>query len=228
MMGSEASRWVTSILFAASTLGYLAIVGNNHLRGDRLLGGRAGACLHAVMAAAMITMLWTWGTAIPSALLVVVFAAATLWFIACALFAPLSRVKLGRAESDGSRFRGGFGEHAHGGGPWYHAAMMASMVWMVAAMSAMPVMADAAASSGSMAGMDMGPTSGMSHGGSPWWVRDGCALLFAAFVLAAVWRFGIVLRACVGPRAARQRALIGDGMAVVMAVGMAIVFLNMT
>lgn len=72
----------------------------------------------------MIAMPWMWGMSIPVPLSVAVFTAAALWYAFRALFRPASAAGPG----DG---------HPHHGPVllWYHAAMMAAMVWMAVLMS---------------------------------------------------------------------------------------------
>jgi hypothetical protein len=140
-----------------------------------------------------------------------VFTAGGGWFAGQALF--------------GARTGGGelAGEH---GASWYHAAMMAAMVWMAVAMSALttpatvPAGSGAAGQTGAMPGMAAaagpGPAA-MAMGAPAWWVSAGCLLLCAAFFGAALY-FATTLWLRQGR---------GAGTGALMAAGLAVTFLRM-
>jgi len=184
------------------------------------------------MGIAMITMLWPWGQGVPVMVYVLVFTAAALWFVSRALFAPATSV-------------GGIGDppltighHGVRGVAWYHAAMMAAMVWMAVVMtvimSTLPTYSASAPSSPSspssmpgmsMPGMDMGSTG--SGGGSmvvavASWIRVPSLLLAAGFVAAAIWLLSAGIRGRRAPHSVAAGAVSG-----VMAAGMAVAFAEM-
>lgn len=224
MRGGEASHWLLSVLFAATGLWYLAEAARHRGRGAALAANRVGSACHAAMGAAMVTMFWAWGTAVPAILIVTVFTAAAFWFVSRAIF-PSQRTA-GIALPHAARA----GAHA-----WYHAAMMASMVWMAvttAAGSAGPAGTGGAGSAmGTMPGMAMG--GGMGGGMAapaaeqPFWLRDGCAVLGLAFGVAAAWLVTSAARDALRAGPDARRVLFGNGVAAVMAIGTAVALFEM-
>lgn len=219
MIGNEVSRWVLSALFAGLGAWYLAAAGRElfPLGRRRLLVPAVGAGLQAVMCAVMIGMSWSWGAGIPAIAQVTVFTAGGGWFAGQALFGA----RPGAASA---------GELAAGlGASWYHAAMMAAMVWMAVAMSALTTPAMVPAGSGTAGtGGPMGAMPGMAAAAGPgpaamamgapaWWVSAGCLLLCAAFFGAALY-FATTLWLRQGR---------GAGTGALMAAGMAVTFLQL-
>jgi hypothetical protein len=151
-----------------------------------------GSLLHVLMSVAMISMFWSWGARIPVIAQVMVFTAAAAWFAGHAVF--------------------GAGANPGGDGyaSWYHAGMMATMVWVAVAMTLVPgpfqgtgAGGTAVPSGGGMAGMDMGggnPAVSMSAAGPPGKVSLFLAVIFAT---AALWEFFATLWLLADP-AARQ------------------------
>ena len=227
MIGNEVSRWVLSALFAGLGAWYLAAAGRElfPLGRRRRLVPAVGAGLQAVMCAVMIGMSWSWGAGIPAIAQVTVFTAGGGWFAGQALFGGrtgAASVGDPAGESPGGP-AGGYGAS------WYHAAMMAAMVWMAVAMSALTTPATVPAGSGTagtagpmgaMPGMAAaaGPgPAGMAMGAPAWWVSAGCLLLCAAFFGAALY-FATTLWLRQGR---------GAGTGALMAAGMAVTFLQM-
>jgi len=222
VIGNEVSRWLLSGLFAGLGAWYLAAAGRELFPAGRpgRLGPAVGDGLHVVMCAVMIGMSWSWGVGIPAIAQVTVFTAGGGWFVGQALFGARTC-----AVSAGEPVGGQAGGH---GASWYHAAMMAAMVWMAVSMSALttpvtfPVVtaATAAAPVDSMSGMAMGsgPGPAMPMGTPAWWVSAGCLLLCAAFFGAALFFAATLWR--------RRGTLPSTGVGALMAAGMAVTFLQ--
>jgi len=77
---------------------------------------------HLLMSVAMIVMAWPAGMAVPVIPQVVLFSVAAVWFVLIALAYGRSWVRDSHAEHHGRIVY------------WYHAGMMAAMVWMLVAM----------------------------------------------------------------------------------------------
>lgn len=152
---------------------------------------------------------------------VTVFTTGAAWFAAHALFS------IGHA---GRRYLN-----------WYHAAMMAAMVWMPVVMGVLPASGPAAlttaqgaavpaASMSGMAGMTgmAGMAPAMPSGPAVGWAGPACATLAVAFAAAAACYLVAVLRpvATAGYRI-RAVSLLSHGAGVLMAAGMAVVLLEM-
>jgi hypothetical protein len=149
--------------------------------------------LHALMGVAMIAMLWSWGSGVPIMAYVLIFTAASLWFVAEAVFPARSPTtdRTGPALCAGPA-----------GSAWYHALMMSSMVWMAVLLSAV----SAAATGGgapdgmsAMPGMDMGmamaqPSASVPVSPMPLWSRVPCLALAIVFCAAALLLVGRGLR----------------------------------
>ncbi|MER7547240.1 DUF5134 domain-containing protein [Spirillospora sp. NPDC127506] len=122
MIQATGLRWILTVLFVllAAYSVWRAVSGS-----DGRTVGRGGAAarvahvLHAVMAAAMAAMVWSWGMDLPAWPQVVFFTLAALWFVGIALAfpggAPRSRALLIAFP---------------------HALVMGAMAWMVHAMAA--------------------------------------------------------------------------------------------
>lgn len=239
MIGSESVRSILIALFAVLGAGYLAAMARALLRP---VGSRArqavGDVLHVLMSAAMIAMVVSPAPGIPTIALVTAFTAAAGWFGGQALFGL-----------DGHHGEGVYRN-------WFHAGMMAVMVWMAVAMD----LAAPPGSGGGMGGMPMAAGAGgmvmsgqapagalataSAVGGSavgwPGWAGTVCAVLAVVLLAAAAWQAVVALRPFAAP--ARQRppgsegppeglsvmdvALL-DGASALMAAGMAVALLEM-
>lgn len=182
MVTEDVPRWVLSVAFAVAVGYYLGRMVTHRRYGARRSVLDEG--LHALMGVAMIAMLWSWGSGIPIMAYVLVFTAAALWFVAEALFA-------GHSPATGPVVTG----HCAGpaGNAWYHALMMASMVWMAVLLSAVSASATGGAAADDMVSMpDMGmamsePTSpSIPMVPMPQWSRVSCAALAIVFCVAAL------------------------------------------
>ncbi|HEY1318917.1 MAG TPA: DUF5134 domain-containing protein [Streptosporangiaceae bacterium] len=226
MIGNEVSRWVLSALFAGLGAWYLAAAGRDLFPAGRCRrpGPAASAGLHVSMCGVMLGMSWSWGAGIPAIAQVTVFTAGGGWFAGQALFGV--RTGAGNAAEPVGGLAGGHGAS------WYHAGMMAAMVWMAVAMSALTAPAPVPASTGtagtaetmgSMAGMAAGAGPGpsaMAMGAPAWWVSGGCLLACAAFFGAALYFAAALWRH-------RGRGVLpGAGTGALMAAGMAVTFLE--
>lgn len=160
--------WVLTIVFASTSLfhtGRLMRSGRPGLRHTVHDGS------HALMGAAMIAMLWWPRRPVLTSVSIAAFGGATLWFL-----------YVGTHPQP----RGRHTHHLRSAAPWYHSAMMGSMVWMAVAMALMPSMG---------AGMEA-TISAMDHGGgyphamaaaAPVWIRAGCEIGAIGFFMAALW-----------------------------------------
>jgi hypothetical protein len=213
------ARWALSVIFAVVGLCYLAAAARS-LRTVRADGIRSavGALLHVAMSAAMIAMAWPGANGLPAMASVTTFTAGAGWFAGRATFGSSGVPVNGGARS----------------GNWFHAALMAVMVWMAVAAS---LMSGAAGGSGAvaspvgldMAGMTMSgiPTSaaaglggtpaataalGAPAGGAARWAGAVCLVLAVALLAAAVALAIAALRPlAAGPLAAGPLAAPGHG-----------------
>jgi len=232
VIGNEISRWGLSALFVGLGAWYLAGAGRELFpAGRRRPGPAASAGLHVSMCVVMIGMWWSWGAGIPAIAQVTVFTAGGGWFAGQALFG--ARAGAGNAAEPAGGLAGGHGAS------WYHAGMMAAMVWMAVAMSALTAPATVLASAGTAGAAEpMGSMAGMAAGAGPglaamamdvpaWWVSAGCLLACAAFFAAALY-FAVTLFCAAAPgRRPRRGSLLGTGTGALMAAGMAVTFLEM-
>ena len=223
------AAWLLSALFTTTAACYagtaLVAVASSRLGGRRVA---VNAGLHVLMSVAMIAMLWSWGSVIATITQVTVFTAAAAWYVALVVF--------------GSRTRPGQGHDHHDAalGNLYHAGMMGSMVWMAVVMSAMSTpLAVATPASGGMAGMDDGPTVAgggtstamsmpMPMGSAPGWIRSSCLVLGVVFLLGAAGYLLAMATRVVRRRNGATGAVLPYAIGAAMAVGMALVFLDMT
>lgn len=219
MVDNVVAQWVLSAVFAVAAGYYLYGLARREERrhGPRLVVDDG---LHVLMGVGMIVMLWPWGVAVPVTVYVVVFTAAALWFVARALFITSPGV-IGAGDPPAVA-----GHHDSRGVAWYHAAMMASMVFMALAMNVgtATTLVPSAMPGASLSGMDMG--SGGASGTSmampaASWVRLPSLVLAAGFVAAAVW---LVVA---GARSRMPRSVIAGAASGLMATGMAVVFVQM-
>jgi Domain of unknown function (DUF5134) len=224
------ARWLLSALFVALGTWYLADAAWALSRSRAGRSGRAAtAVLHVLMSAAIISMLWAWGAAIPVIAQVTVFTAAAAWFAGHALFGPAGQPGVGCY------------------GNWYHAGMMAVMVWMAVAMPLMSAPSSDGAVGGMSgmamggSGMDMGAAPAgataatlMSSGSSGWAGAVSLALAAALFAAAAWQAFASVTQLAVAdgaPAAGPLRGGVGgaaaNGAGALLAAGMAVALLQM-
>lgn len=111
MIADLTLRWVVTLLFVVSAAECLiTLVVVRHHRAAAI-----GHGLHLLMAVAMAVMAWPRGAALPTTGPMVVFLAATAWFVAVA--ALVATTAAGRLVNT------------------YHAVMMLAMAWMYAAMN---------------------------------------------------------------------------------------------
>lgn len=117
MITDLALRWVVTGLFVAAG-GYCTyrLVG----RGRRI--EQFNLFAHLLMAIAMIAMAWPSGMGMPATPQIVLFGTAAAWLLIQAFLAKRPWME------------GAHGTHEHPGALWYHAFMMAAMVWMIVAM----------------------------------------------------------------------------------------------
>ncbi len=186
-------RWVLTALFAVLAAWYLADAAWSARDQAAGRSRRAtGSVLRAAMSAAMISMFWSWGTDVPVIAQVTAFTAAAGWFAGQAVFGA------GGQRSAGC--------HRN----WYHAGMMAVMVWMAVAMPLhaaptpgvpMAGMSGMAMPGGDMAGMAMdgaatvaGSVMSLPAAGSPGWVGVASVALAVALFAAAAWQVFAVIR----------------------------------
>ncbi|MDF0528735.1 DUF5134 domain-containing protein [Tsukamurella sp. 8F] len=192
MIADPLLSWAAVVAFAATGVFWLA-------RGaarTTTVAGRLTAALHVVMSLAMIAMLRD--VAVPTAAGMAVFAAATAVFLVL-LVRPAHRA-----------------ENA------YHAAMMATMVWMYAVMdpALVPTTMSAGHADHSMPGMDMGG-GGMSMAPAAWAGTLDLMLGLVYLAVAGAW----VAYAYRRSEDAPARRLTG-AMQALMAAGMAVMFLS--
>lgn len=160
MIQDQLLRVLLTLLFGGPGLFLLVeVIRSPHLR------ARIDAGTHGLMCVAMIAMAWPFGVNWPIAPQVAIFTLAALWF-------------LGQLLIPGSAASG----HAHGSGTFrvvalvYHALMMLSTVWMVAAMPSLMNISASAGGAPSMSGMDMpGVDTPRTSTGGPW---HGFAITF--------------------------------------------------
>jgi hypothetical protein len=210
VVGSPAVQWTLSLVFAV-TAGYYV-----YRPAARRVGGWKAAlddALHVLMSVAMVAMVWPWGMAVPVMLYIVTFTAAMLWFVARALFTTSTLNPIGHHDSCGQA--------------WYHAAMMAAMIWMGLAMSvAMTGVPSGKATTGAaaaqMPGMDMGagPASAGAPSPPPLWIYVPSVALAIGFGVAAVWFVVAQLRD-------RRVSALSGAASGLMAAGMAFALLGM-
>lgn len=200
-------------LFAVTGGYYLVRLVRDQSWDDRIL-----ALTHVLMAALMIMMPLGWSGRVPAGLQILVFTAAALWYAYLLMFRPYAV-----SETLGSH---------HAGRPrlLYHVGMMLAMVWMAAIMAPLSGPAGAATTSmpnGSMEGMIMpgtGSSSAASGAAAPvhGWADPVSVLIGIAFSVATIWyvvRF-VIVGGAVGR--VNGRKLADNGVAALMAAGMAL------
>jgi Domain of unknown function (DUF5134) len=230
LVGGGTVRLVLTALFLVLGAWYLTSAAITLSNGGSGHGARAlGSALHVLMSGAMISMFWPWGAGIPVIAQVTVFTAGAGWFAGQAVF--------------------GTGHHGAGCyGDWYHAGMMAVMVWMAFTIAVMsPSAADGGTSGMSMApmsmpGMDMGGQAqggrpaGIVMAGAPGWTGTVSLVLAAALFAATAWQAVATLRPLAvaeralapgQPRPGTESTVLRDGVGALMAAGMAVALLLM-
>ena len=200
-------RLLLIALFAVLSEWYAATAARALWRREKGYARRAlSAALHVLASAAMISMFGFWGAGVPAIAQVTVFTAAAGWFTGQAVFA------VGGDHGEGSCRN------------WYHAGMMAVMVWMAVLIPLTSVPSAGAAISGSsapggamtgmnmggmdMGGMDMGGQAPAAHGGtiltipavgSAGWAATVSLVLAGALFAAAAWQAVVALRPVAAP-----------------------------
>jgi hypothetical protein len=172
MIADLTLRWVVTVLFGLS----FAECAYALAAGHRKWTGAAGHVLHLVMSVAMIVMAWPVGLAVPNRPSLVFFLLAALWFVGMAAIGSPGPVQ--RLTNQ------------------YHAAMMAAMAWMYAAMDGALLPGNAEgphdhdAASGSMPGMpgmDMPPADMSTRTVEPQWITTVNWIVTVVFGLAALY-----------------------------------------
>ncbi len=183
-MTTPVAAWGLTILFVV--LGAVSLVAAVLARSWI---DRASYIAHVIMCTAMVIMVSSWGMRAPMIVEILVFTALAFGYVALALFRP--RQPAGPGD----------GHHASPVVSWYHAVMMAAMVWMAASMSIMasstlPVGAAADAMPGmAMAGTPAGPApAAVGPWSLPPWTLAVTLIFVAVFAAAAVWFFVQLVR----------------------------------
>ncbi|WP_326568860.1 DUF5134 domain-containing protein [Amycolatopsis rhabdoformis] len=207
MIADPVVRWLVTALFllGAGECGYRVFVGR--LSWPAVVGG----LLHGLMAVAMAVLAWPRGAELPTAVPLVVFALATLWFVALTLGQRVRR------ETN-----------------LYYALTMLATAWMYASMAGGVFAVPRGGAGGlGVAGGEHGAMSmpGMSMPGmstvdaSPGLVTAGlnwlCTIFFA--VAVAWWSTSLFVRRRASP-VPSVREHLGAAAQTAMAAGMAIMF----
>lgn len=186
MIADSWLSWLLIVLFACSG-GYCVW----RLLRPGLWRGKIGHVFHLLMCLSMLAMVRPGTPTVPYAAQLVVFAVAAAWFAALAF-----------ARSPRGRGVAGFVCASGKGTAWYHAGMMAAMLWMTVAMGGWLAggaqSARAASGHGGMAGMDMPGMDmpGMSMGAqepgpasqsAPIWASALDVALGLLFFAAVLW-----------------------------------------
>lgn len=218
MITNVAAQWILSAVFALTAAYSVFWIVKSWTARDRI-----SYLTHALMSVAMFAMVWPWGAGLLLIPQIVVFSAATIWF----LYLLAVRPKTAREHTasgghhDGKRTLG------------YHAGMMAAMVVMGAAMTGMGTAEGTglapADAMGSMPGMDMsaGAASGMVL---PLWAGMSALICALGFGIATLYYVGSFLASATAdggfsrPRISRTA---DAGWKLLMAAGMATLFVPM-
>lgn len=224
MIAATGLRWILTTLFTVTTAFSLyRAIRPGPAPAESTLPARLNLALHAVMGAAMLAMLWPWGTTLPVVPQVVLFALAAAWFLLAAVL-PTGTLRVSV---------GGGHPRLHS---TLHAVMMGATAWMLAVMS--PPHMPTGRSGDGMPGMttgDSGSTMSVSLHGAPHTVAG---LLSAFFVLTALWwltrtfdtarRTGLTAPSDEPYGFAGSRMALDAGCHGGMALGMAVMLLMMT
>lgn len=210
MITEPGLQWSITVLFAITGLYGLFRIAIARSGVDRVSN-----ILHVLMSVSMLSMPWSWGMVVPMPWQMAVFGLAALWYLALAVLNPTAEAGPGD------------GHHSSRGLLFYHAFMMAAMVWMAFAMDrAMSAMHGGA----EMAGMDMTEMGGLDMvGDSSWdaWASAVSITLAVLFTVAALFLVGRAIARIVRPAGARQWLLVVDPVfSALMAAGMALYFFN--
>lgn len=192
-----------TVVFAVTAVGYLGFTVRSGSTGVSWLSD----VFHVLMSVAMLAMPWSWGTTLaPPVLQVVVFAAATLFYLVLTL---------------GHGRYGGHAHHGPGGSGRlvvaYHVVMMAAMIVMGVMMLPM-----AGGTAMSMPDMDMTGGGGSMHAAWAGWtpIRWVLVVVFAA---ATVW---LLARLTASARVRQHPLARLDGvLLLLMSAGMALSFI---
>ncbi len=200
--------WLVSILFATTGIYYLVRVVIAISWIDRI-----NSLTHVLMSIVMIAMPWGWYSVFPTVAQIVAFTLAALWYVFLALFRPGGEAALlASHHSSSARLL------------WYHAFMMATMVWMAVAMS--PSGPSTNMGTHGTTSMPMGSGDMTMTGSAPWAVVVSI-VLGVVFAVAAAW-FIVQFIIHSGRRASGPHpvlAILDVAAGAVMASGMAVAFL---
>lgn len=192
-----------TVLFTVTALGYLGFA----FRPGSTGVSRVSDVFHVLMSVAMLAMPWSWGmTLAPPTLQIIVFAVATLFYLALTLGG-------GRYGSHTHHGPGGSGRLMLG----YHVVMMTAMVVM--GMMMLPMASGAAMS---MPEMDMRSGGDSMHRSWSGWTPVSW-ILVVVFAAATIW----MLARLIAPARVRQHPLARlDGvLLLLMSAGMALAFI---
>ncbi|QDZ13572.1 DUF5134 domain-containing protein [Humibacter ginsenosidimutans] len=203
---------VVTVLFAITGAYCLVRVAVGYSWIDRVSNG-----VHVVMSLVMLAMPWPWVSVFATAAQIAFFTAAALWYVYLALF---------DVHADA-----GPGEGHHRGPAllWYHAGMMAAMVWMAVAMTPFAAQPQMPGMDMSHMQMTMSSGSGMTAmtAGQPWAIT--ITWVFGIlFCLATLWFLIRLVRQAIAADSLSGRegvVLLDSLVSAVMAAGMAIAFL---
>ena len=231
MIESLFLRWVVTILFALAAAQCLyALVA---LRMPWT--SKVGHVLHLVMSVAMLVMAWPFSMSWPTTGPMVFFVLATVWFLVTVALPMTSSPDDDCGCVPTSDTASGRGVAV------YHAAMMAAMAWMYAAMNG-TILPGSSSDGGShqMAGHTMpadgavhahehghGHDMGGMHAAQPGYVQPVNWILGVAFIVAtAVWLYVFFDRRRRDGARADLLSHSGDLCQVLMAAGMGLMFLS--
>lgn len=220
MITTPAFQWILSAIFALTFM-YAVI----RILRSRGVGNRVAYALHALMSIAMVVMVWPWGSQAFLVPQIVVFTAATGWFVVMGL----TRSTPGHGDDAAETA----GHHDGKRTLFYHGAMMAAMAFMAAGMTTMGSMpsSPSGGSMGSMPGMDMSGGGGGTGMSLPLWVTLTSSLCAIGFGIASLYFLGSALAAATGDDRRSPLARSRTARAwwnLLMAVGMAALFVPMT
>jgi hypothetical protein len=154
MIGLVSLRWVLTAAFAGAAVFHLAgCVRSAHAGRPRGVRRRTSEVLHLLMGVSMIAMVWPWGEVVPRLLWLALFAAATAWFGARALWSPGGRLV-----------------------PVFFATAMAAMVWMTVSMPAAGSQSHHHHGGVGYAGWVSGVIGGYLVLAAGWWIVRGMRL----------------------------------------------------
>ncbi|WP_204079470.1 DUF5134 domain-containing protein [Mycobacterium riyadhense] len=200
-------RWLLTGLFLLSAAGFVLVIDR------RSWTSIVGHGLHVAMAIAMAVMAWPRAVPLPATLPALFFLAAGVWFVVMAAAA---------ARRIAQRVVRG-----------YHAATMAAMAWMYAAMNRhvptdRPLAEHHMPPGMSMPDLDMTATNTPTGSALPGWIATGNWIWTVFFVLAAlVWGFRLVTQRGSGRGTRASRKSLACAVEAMMAAGVATMFATM-